>query len=85
MGVPSESPQQARKHAAEVLEWQFEKAQLNNDYRAMNRIATVRLKPSSVAFEIFKRLAMTLLIDVAARIASSNFALSWFPYAMYVS
>ena len=39
MGVPSESPQQARKHAAEVLEWQFEKAQLNNDYRAMNRIA----------------------------------------------
>jgi hypothetical protein len=39
MGVPSESTQQARKRAAEVLEWQFEKAQLNNDYRAMNRVA----------------------------------------------
>lgn len=39
MGVPSESPSQARKHAAEVLEWQFEKAKLNNDYRAMNRLA----------------------------------------------
>ncbi len=37
--VPSESPRQARKHVAEVLEWQFEKAQLNNNYGEMRRIA----------------------------------------------
>ena len=39
MGIPSESPSQARKHAAEVLEWQFEKAKLNNNYGEMRRLA----------------------------------------------
>ncbi len=39
MGVPSESPQEARKRAVEVLEWQFEKAQLNNNYGEMKRLA----------------------------------------------
>jgi hypothetical protein len=39
MGVPSESPKQARKHVAEVLEWQFEKAKLNSNYGEMRRIA----------------------------------------------
>ncbi|SRR6266446_2650875 len=39
MGVPSESPRQARIHAAEVLEWQFEKAKLNNNYGEMRRLA----------------------------------------------
>jgi hypothetical protein len=39
MGVPSESPSQARKHAAEVLEWQFEKAMLNHNYGEMRRLA----------------------------------------------
>jgi hypothetical protein len=39
MGVPNESPRQARKHAAEVLEWQYEKAQLNNNYGEMRRLA----------------------------------------------
>jgi hypothetical protein len=39
MGVPSESPREARKHAAEMLEWQYEKAQLNNNYGEMKRLA----------------------------------------------
>lgn len=39
MGVPSESPKEAHKHAVEVLEWQFEKAKLNNNYGEMKRIA----------------------------------------------
>jgi hypothetical protein len=39
MGVPNESPSQSRKHAAEVLEWQFEKAKLNNNYGEMRRLA----------------------------------------------
>jgi hypothetical protein len=39
MGVPSESPSESRKHAAEVLEWQFEKAKLNNNYGEMKRLA----------------------------------------------
>jgi len=39
MGVASESPSQARKHAAEALEWQFEKAMLNNNYGEMRRLA----------------------------------------------
>src|SRR5882672_6341366 len=39
MGVPSESPRQARIHVAEVLEYQFEKAQLNNNYGEMRRLS----------------------------------------------
>jgi len=39
MGVPSESPKEAHKHAVEVLEWQFEKAKLNNNYGEMRRLS----------------------------------------------
>lgn len=39
MDVPGESPREARKHAAEVLEYQFEKAKLNGNYGEMKRIA----------------------------------------------
>jgi len=39
VNAPSDSPQQARKHAVEMLEWQYEKAMLNNNYGEMKRIA----------------------------------------------
>ena len=39
MGIPSESPKQARIHVMEVLEHQFEKAKLNNNYGEMRRLA----------------------------------------------
>jgi hypothetical protein len=39
MGVRSESPSQERKRVAEVLEWQFEKAKLNNNHGEMKRLA----------------------------------------------
>jgi hypothetical protein len=39
MGVPSESPKEAQKHVVEVLEYEYEKAVLNNDYAKMKRLA----------------------------------------------
>jgi len=36
---PGESSRQARKHVAEVLEWQFKKAKLNSNYKEMRHIA----------------------------------------------
>jgi hypothetical protein len=39
LGAASESPKQARIHVMEVLEHQFEKAKLNNNYGEMRRLA----------------------------------------------